>query len=221
MKKKNLLTAAASLALVAVIGVGATLAYFTDKTDTVQNTFTTGKVEISIVDRLPEDYDPADQAWKAEQPGGEDTPITYAHVQPGDDLDKIVGVELMEGSEDSWLGLKVVVDSDNVTLEAGIANVIMEAKDAGWELVQTTPLTVNGTEMVFAYTEAVTYNSKAMNIYELFNTLHIPEAWGNEVANANFTITVEGYAVQAEHVTYEGFFSMLQHGEWNGVEVKF
>ena len=54
MKKRNLLISLLSLALVAVIGVGATLAYFTDKTDTKKNTFTTGKVDIVLHDMSPE-----------------------------------------------------------------------------------------------------------------------------------------------------------------------
>ena len=193
MNKKNILTAAVSLSLVACLSIGATLAYFTDQTETVQNTFTAGSVNISVIDRLPEDYADDNQAWKADQPGGKDTPITYEHVQPGDDLDKIVGVELMNGSEESWLGMKVVVDS----------------KKAGWELVETTPLTANGTEMIFAYNQAVTYDAELSNIYELFTVLHIPEEWGNEIANANFSITVQGFAMQAEHVTYAQFREAL------------
>lgn len=43
MKKKQLLTMAGSLALVGAIGVGATLAYLTDKTGEVKNTFTIGQ----------------------------------------------------------------------------------------------------------------------------------------------------------------------------------
>ena len=43
MKNKRFLTGAISLALVAVVSVGATLAYFTDKTETAENVFTTGK----------------------------------------------------------------------------------------------------------------------------------------------------------------------------------
>lgn len=205
MTKKNVLTAAVSLSLVACLSIGATLAYFTDKTETVQNEFTTGKVSINVIDRLPDDYDPSEHDWKAVQEGGEDTPIVYDHVQPSDDLDKIVGVELLDGSEDSWIGMKVVVNSTNDTLESGIANVIMAAKNAGWELVQTTPLTENGTEMIFAYTEAVSYNPKFTNTYELFNVLHIPETWGNEIASATFSISVQGFAMQAEHVTYDQF----------------
>lgn len=43
MKNKKLLKAGISLLLVGVVGVGATLAFLTDKTDPVTNTFTIGK----------------------------------------------------------------------------------------------------------------------------------------------------------------------------------
>lgn len=43
MKKKSLVTMLAAVCLTGVVMVGATLAYFSDKTDVVTNTFTVGK----------------------------------------------------------------------------------------------------------------------------------------------------------------------------------
>ena len=50
MKKKSLISMLATLSLVGVIMVGATLAYLTDKTDDVVNTFTIGKVDINLTE---------------------------------------------------------------------------------------------------------------------------------------------------------------------------
>ena len=47
MKKKTILMAAIAVMLVAVLVVGGTLAYFTD-TKSATNTFTTGKVSITL-----------------------------------------------------------------------------------------------------------------------------------------------------------------------------
>ena len=47
MKKKTILVAAIAVMLVAALVVGGTLAYFTD-TKTATNTFTTGKVSITL-----------------------------------------------------------------------------------------------------------------------------------------------------------------------------
>ena len=52
MKKKNILTAAVSLSLVACLSIGATLAYFTDKTDVQTNTFKAGNVDVTLIDQF-------------------------------------------------------------------------------------------------------------------------------------------------------------------------
>lgn len=49
MQKKKLLTAIMSLSLVAVVGIGGTFAYLSDKTELVTNTFAVGK---GYVDQL-------------------------------------------------------------------------------------------------------------------------------------------------------------------------
>lgn len=49
MNKRKLLTLAMSLSMVAILAVGATIAYFTD-TDTVTNTFTVGNVSIELIE---------------------------------------------------------------------------------------------------------------------------------------------------------------------------
>ena len=51
MNKKRVTALAVSLSLVAVIGIGATLAYFTDQTDT-QNVINMGHVDIDLVELL-------------------------------------------------------------------------------------------------------------------------------------------------------------------------
>lgn len=54
MKKK--LTVVAALVLVLAMGVGGTLAYLTDKSATVTNTFTVGNVKISLVETTGSEY---------------------------------------------------------------------------------------------------------------------------------------------------------------------
>lgn len=49
MNKRRILAIAMSLCIVAILAVGASLAYFTD-TDKATNTFTTGKVDITLVE---------------------------------------------------------------------------------------------------------------------------------------------------------------------------
>ncbi|MDO5411524.1 MAG: TasA family protein [Lachnospiraceae bacterium] len=54
MKKKNVLTAALALSVAAILAVGGSLAYFTDK-DAKENVFTVGDVEIQLDENYEED----------------------------------------------------------------------------------------------------------------------------------------------------------------------
>ena len=49
MNKRRILAIAMSLCIVAILAVGASLAYFTD-TDNATNTFTVGNVEIKLIE---------------------------------------------------------------------------------------------------------------------------------------------------------------------------
>lgn len=57
MKRKKLFSMVAALGLVATIGIGATLAYLSDKVDPIVNTFTVGDVDITLTEP---DWDPED-----------------------------------------------------------------------------------------------------------------------------------------------------------------
>lgn len=57
MKKKTILVAAIAVMLVAALVVVGTLAYFTDKTEAKQNTFTVGKVKIDLTETAWHDND--------------------------------------------------------------------------------------------------------------------------------------------------------------------
>ena len=47
MSKRKILALASAVCMVAILAIGGTLAYFTDK-DEATNTFTTGKVDITL-----------------------------------------------------------------------------------------------------------------------------------------------------------------------------
>lgn len=201
MKKRNLLISILSLALVCIIGVGATLAYFTDKTEVAQNVFTTGHVNIELVDET----NPTEG-----QIGGTytDTGITYSKVMPGDNISKIVGVESVIDSEAAWVAIRV--DVNNVDLpysdreEAAtseIYNLVDEQVDGAlWTRVPQ----VDGT-VVYYYNAALdpfTENKAAM----LFDHIDIPGVeWGNDYADMSFDIDVQAAAVQARNVSMEDF----------------
>lgn len=94
MKKKTL---ALLLALVLVFGaaVGGTIAYLTDTTDPVTNTFTVGKVDITLTETFNTDTDGdrTNDAWKAQ-------------LIPGTTYAKDPVVTVTNDSEDCWLFVK-------------------------------------------------------------------------------------------------------------------
>lgn len=196
MKKKNILTAALSLALVAVIAVGATLAYFTAQAGEVVNTFTTGNIKIAVVDNT----DPEEgQVGGVKDPEtgnidyGTETPI-----MPGDVISKQVSVSVDEESEPAWVALKLTVDAtpgaeSTMSKEDAIAKVqgLIDAEVDGAKWVK-------GDDGVYYYQSIVETGATAEHI---FDTLTLVGAdWDNDQANMTFSIAVEAYAVQAANI---------------------
>lgn len=88
MKKKTILVAAIAVMLVAALVVGGTLAYFTDKSDAKENTFTVGNVGIDLTET----------AWKA------DADHTLV---PGKFYDKNPTITVDANSQDAYVFLKL------------------------------------------------------------------------------------------------------------------
>lgn len=93
--KKSLITMIAALALVGVVGAGATLAYLTDTTDTVKNTFTVGKVDITLTETSKDGVSNNDKGFD------------YNNILPGDELDKKPVVTVVAGSSSCYVFVKV------------------------------------------------------------------------------------------------------------------
>lgn len=82
MKKKNLLMMALSLCLVAVVAVGGTLAYLSDSSDSVTNTFSFGTIDVTLSEDQP------DVTGNETITVNEDNGYSYANVVPGQTLNK-------------------------------------------------------------------------------------------------------------------------------------
>ena len=111
--KKSLITMLVALCLVAALGVGATLAYFTSTTGEVKNTFTIGNVTIGLTEYV-------DGAEKK-------TGFEYESVIPGQTYSKEPVVTVKANSEDCYLFVKVVNDNELITLENSNLNA-----NGGW-----------------------------------------------------------------------------------------
>lgn len=176
MKNKKMATLVASLALVAALGVGATLAYFTDS-DEKTNTITMGNVDI--------DLDEPD--WDDDNPDGE-----IDDVKPGQEIDKDPTITVTAGSESLYLRAKIeytgLNDAQIADLEPNI-----DINRTNW---------VKAEDGYYYYQTKVEKNVEAQEI-EFFNKVTIPSSWGNEIANVTFTIDVSAEAVQADNFTPE------------------
>lgn len=111
MKKKSLVTMLASVALVAVVGVGATLAFLSDSTGTLVNTFstTTGYTGEDQAVEIQESILEEDGTYGDKTSYGVDgfTGNAYTDLLPGDSVTKDPNVLLGEESIDSYVFIKL------------------------------------------------------------------------------------------------------------------
>ncbi|WP_294526330.1 SipW-dependent-type signal peptide-containing protein [uncultured Allofournierella sp.] len=217
MTKKNILTAAVSLSLVACLSIGATLAYFTDQTQTAKNVFKTGNVNISLIDRCDR---PDGASWGA-MDRGDNTGVTYFDVTPGDVLDKHVSLTVDKASGDCYVAVKVEVNNEGENGPAlnemvGLVHQAVVENEAdpenpNWMMVEDMDENDNLESLVFIYKNPVGDLEKGKELV-LFEDIKIPAAWDNAYANAEFDISVTGYAAQASNLTVEDFASMITDG---------
>lgn len=104
MKKKSLLTLALSLSLVAVVGVGSTLAYLSKESDPVTNTFTVGgyaenALELNEARVKPDENSNWVEDKETTNRDGRTTTLAYEGLIPGSDVFKDPTVQLTPGIE--------------------------------------------------------------------------------------------------------------------------
>ena len=85
--KKKIIAVLVTLVLVVGIAVAGTLAFLTDTTTEIKNTFTVGKVDIDLKETKPEGQ--------------------TAKMIPGSTIEKDPKVSVLAGSEDCWLFVKI------------------------------------------------------------------------------------------------------------------
>ena len=130
---KKLVVAVVALSLALVTVVGATLAFLIDSTDPVVNTFTYGKIDITLTETEGEI-----------QTNGSHL---FAGVVPGDSVDKDPTVTVLKGSEECYVYVKITnnLGSTKVTTDMSAG----EGKT--WEIVHT-----EGDVTLYRYKETVT-----------------------------------------------------------------
>jgi predicted ribosomally synthesized peptide with SipW-like signal peptide len=166
MKKGKVLATCGAVALIGAIGIGSTLAYLTDQTGTVTNTFTVGNVtfdddfngglsESKVVREgttFNEDGTVATVGTGAYQDAdGDDWTSTgndYTNLYPGETVLKDPTVKLAATSRDAWVYAQVTYNAAQFET--------IEPAD-GWELVEDKTVVDGDTvTVVFAKTEKLT-----------------------------------------------------------------
>lgn len=187
MNKKSLLMMMVTICLIAVVGVGATLAYLTDTTETLTNTFTLGKTDIEIDE--PEWEEPED-------------------IVPGQEIAKDPTVTVKAKSVDSYVFMSVsgIDEMEAAGFEVGEFNAV-------WVKADDT----EGKDGIYVYSDAegnpavVAKADEDTVLPALFEKVTYLEA-STETEGGEFNLLVKAAAVQAtgdEAFTYEEAFAAV------------
>ena len=202
MKNKRLIAAMAAAALVAVIGVGATWAYFTDS-DEAKNVLTLGAVDIELTE----------PNYKGD--------AEYENIVPGDVIVKDPVITLASASEDAYVRVKLEIDikkqifgkDENETevvlgemelengLEAEAIKDLMDGTDDTEGLsaqIQANGWYFNEEEGYYYFSKKLTQDS---NKAIFFRQVNIPFDWDNDMADTIIRVNVYGEAIQADNYT--------------------
>lgn len=204
MKKKSIALTLTAVMLALAVGIGGTIAYFTSTTENVQNTFTTGKVGITLDEaKVTKNGD----TWTA---GNERVKENkYETVYPGAVLPKDPTIHVNTDSQEAYVAMKVVVTKANewkTALEAKniqLADVVKGHDEGKWARVDDPMFDTTNDTATYFYMYKTTV--KAGDSCMLFNQVVIPAAFDNdELAKIDgFTMTATGYAIQAQGVNAE------------------
>ena len=192
MNKKKVLAMVTALALVAVVGIGATLAYFTDKAD-IQNVITMGHVDINLTENKVEkdadgEYVPVGETELTEEG------LTFEDVVPGQTVPKNPTITVEEDSENCYVRATVTVESQDIDkdvldlLTKKLTDQILSTAGSNW--------TYNDKDGYFYYGSELKAAEKAV----LFETVTIPGEWDNAVADKSCSIKIAAEAVQSKYV---------------------
>lgn len=180
-KKKVFLTVLCAAALV-VASVLGTMAYLTAKTGTVTNTFTAGNVAITLDEAKVDQY--GAKEFKDDGETLKDRVMDNAYkLIPGHTYVKDPTVHVADGSETSWLFVKVVDEISDIEASKTVA---AQMTEKGWTAV-------TGADNVYAYNTTVTAKQDIV-VFDNFTLTDNAEV--DDYAGK--TITVMAYAVQAD-----------------------
>lgn len=170
-----------TLALVLGCAIGGTVAWLTDETDPVVNTFTYGDINIELKETTGNTYE----------------------IVPGNDLAKDPKVTVKAESEDCWLFVKVDKNNWPSFVESDGALKVHYTIEDGWTELQDS----NGNAVAGVYYREVS-SPASDTVYDVIkdNTIYVSEnLTKEEVAQAKAesapSLTFKAYAVQKDGIS--------------------
>ena len=188
-------TLALVVVMMLVIGctIGGTIAWLTDETDSVTNTFTVGDINITLTETYNKDTngDTTNDAW-------------VGKMVPGNTLSKDPKVTVKAGSEACWLFVKVEKSSN-------LDDFITYTVNSGWTAGEGTGEGKNGVPVGVYYREvsALTTEDAADEVFGVLtdNQVTVKDAVTKAMMNdlqkddaTQPTLTFTAYAVQKDNI---------------------
>lgn len=202
MKNKKMKTMIVSLAMVGAVGLGSTLAYLSDRSNTLTNTFTVGTGYIPGENDLAVWIDETVVNAKEDGLLYEGRTLegnTYENVLPGNALVKDPILRVNEGSIKSYVYMKVI-GLDQLAA-AGITTAIDKEN---WQKVKSDGYTADqsaGLDGIYRYKEILDPTDDVAATTALFSELVVDEGFQNQDAQGNLisleNVLIKGCAVQA------------------------
>ncbi len=194
MKLKQILAIVLSMALVACISIAATVAYLTSDTDAVVNTFTFGKVDITLDETAVNEDGQIDDSASPQA-----TMANEYHLYPGKTYDKNPTVHVTASTDDNviepcWVFVKV--QNDLGTFEA-----VTENEEGGYKSIEDQIkenwTAIEGKPGVYYYSASEDPVQPGTDL-EVFSEFKIASSVTDLTGADEDYIKVWAYAVQAE-----------------------
>lgn len=181
-RNRILLTAVAALLLV-TMAVGGTLAWLTDTSEQVENTFTPTTIDVSL-----------------SETGATDNKKEFEMV-PGRTLAKDPKVTLETGSQESYVFVEI---TQSANFETFMEPYVMSTAGAGWTLVEEETTTIGTITKVWMYNASVTGGSAPLQVLAN-DQVKVKETVTKAqmdalTADTYPTLTLKAYAIQTEIV---------------------
>ena len=186
-KKSKVLIGVAALILVAILAIGATLAYLSDTSGPVTNTFTIGKVKIELKEHKLD----TDGKTLTTGTANEVTSESGYTIIPGTALNKDPFVRVLANSEKCWVFVKITQTNWNEKLTYAV--------DTGWAELESAAGT--GYKVYYTTVEKATAAQEINILKDKKITVAAGLAQTEITDSAKPQLVFDAYAIQFENLS--------------------